>query len=997
MGASSRTSVIELAEAELIVRAAAASLFGVEPDEDWACAWVRSPDGGVLPGLLQVRCGGLRRVFVHDGQVVGERGVAVASRIFEELVAAGVLVQDRWLWLEALGHLGVIPAPVWQGPHWSWTQVESRYAVSYVNPSVVLASRSDGGASLTVYRESLDGGGLRGARVGVFGAGQQHDGAGLPGSTHLRWVVDLTAAGQLSAWEEVEAWFGAERRWIPVDALGGVEDSINAPVAPASQVGGAEPDDEGDAEGALPYFSAVEHLRDAFGRVALLLERHCSRHWYRLVDGSRRLSDVRVSLYEVQRVLVGASDGVRHAPADSGLRSPVELDGLLATHMAAMEARAAATIGGHAVRLPLEDLRAMFNLDAREMDLLLVLAGLQLDPGLARVATWAWADANVRQATVGFVAEVVSSTDEERLRAARVGLAGHPLAALGLFELSAPERWGGPAPAMQLRIGLASRITTFLTVDEAELTTEAKLAMSGLEGCARLHEPSRGARLGHPTAEVQAELVRALRVARLHAQRSAPGADLRRIGEHTPVVLVAAVDPRMVDLAVQPCVGDQRLLSVDLSRARLASASSEVVARLLGAVLREARLVDAFVHIALGDVADDAWSEVLLPALVAVLPHLRAPVVLSAVRLTRDLYHRIGPCPRLTLSMPDAGQRAALWQHHLAGPVSRQPELAYQVPSLANQYVLTPFDVEDAVQQAMMQSGVEGADRRRGTLEPEDIHRAVREQIEHKLRALAEPFTTSLTWDDLILPPELKQRLAEIVEYGGNARMVNEEWGFDRLNSYGGGLSALFGGPPGTGKTLSAAIVAREMGYELYRVDLSRIVDKYIGETEKNLSRIFDEAERSRAALLFDEADSLFAKRTEVKSSTDRYANQEVTYLLQRMENFDGVSFLTTNLADGLDEAFQRRIKFRLDFRMPDAEQREVLWRGMMPVRAPVGDDIQWLKLARTFEMAPGHIKNAVVRAAFMAARDRHVIDHAVLWKAAVIEYRELGNLIREL
>src|SRR6185503_18530071 len=190
----------------------------------------------------------------------------------------------------------------------------------------------------------------------------------------------------------------------------------------------------------------------------------------------------------------------------------------------------------------------------------------------------------------------------------------------------------------------------------------------------------------------------------------------------------------------------------------------------------------------------------------------------------------------------------------------------------------------------------------------DDLGDAARLMFSHRLGGMAQRIPTGFTWDDLVLPQETLDAVREVVRFARYRPVLLEDWGFASKLPYGRGVSAILAGPPGTGKTMVAQLLANELGFDLYRIDLSQVVNKYIGETEKNLARIFEEAESSHAVLFFDEADSLFAKRTEVKSSNDRYANLEVNYLLQRMETFDGVTLLATNLEQGLDDAFKRRV-----------------------------------------------------------------------------------------
>jgi len=192
---------------------------------------------------------------------------------------------------------------------------------------------------------------------------------------------------------------------------------------------------------------------------------------------------------------------------------------------------------------------------------------------------------------------------------------------------------------------------------------------------------------------------------------------------------------------------------------------------------------------------------------------------------------------------------------------------------------------------------------------------------------------------------------------------------------------------------MAAGLVAQELGLDLYQIDLSRMVSKYVGETEKNLAQVFDAAEAGHAVLLFDEADALFSKRTEVKSSVDRYANLEVNYLLQRMEAFSGITILTTNFDNAIDEAFRRRLAFRIAFPVPELEERERLWRAVIPERA-LGKDIDFDELARRFEMSGGYIKNAALRAAFLAAADGTQIRMSHLMRAAGVEYASMGKVV---
>jgi SpoVK/Ycf46/Vps4 family AAA+-type ATPase len=207
------------------------------------------------------------------------------------------------------------------------------------------------------------------------------------------------------------------------------------------------------------------------------------------------------------------------------------------------------------------------------------------------------------------------------------------------------------------------------------------------------------------------------------------------------------------------------------------------------------------------------------------------------------------------------------------------------------------------------------------------------------------------------------------------------------------GITALFAGSPGTGKTMVAGVIARDLGLDLYRVDVSRISSRWLGETEKNLGQLFDAAEDGQVMLLFDEADSLFGKRTEVKSSNDRYANMEVNYLLQRLDSFEGIAILTTNFGKAIDPAFKRRLTYRMTFPFPDEDMREQLWRSLIPPQVPIQGRINYSDLAQRFRLSGGYIRNAALRAAFLAAEEGTPLSHDHIERAIRMEFREIGKL----
>ncbi|MFT3697054.1 MAG: ATP-binding protein [Kofleriaceae bacterium] len=269
----------------------------------------------------------------------------------------------------------------------------------------------------------------------------------------------------------------------------------------------------------------------------------------------------------------------------------------------------------------------------------------------------------------------------------------------------------------------------------------------------------------------------------------------------------------------------------------------------------------------------------------------------------------------------------------------------------------------------------------------------IRQTRDARLSQFARRVDKLATWSSIVLPPDITDSLRELIGRVRHRKTVFDTWGMSKAIATSRGLTALFQGPPGTGKTLVAGVIARELGLDLYQIDISKVMSKWIGETERNLSQIFDAAEDGQVVLLFDEADSLFAKRTEVRSSNDRYANLEVNYLLQRLDAFEGIAILTTNLGTSIDQAFKRRMSFRLSFPFPDEETREQLWRAHLPPEMPIEGALALDVLARKYQLSGGYIRNACMRAAFLAAQSDSALHQHHLERAVALEFAELGKL----
>jgi SpoVK/Ycf46/Vps4 family AAA+-type ATPase len=279
----------------------------------------------------------------------------------------------------------------------------------------------------------------------------------------------------------------------------------------------------------------------------------------------------------------------------------------------------------------------------------------------------------------------------------------------------------------------------------------------------------------------------------------------------------------------------------------------------------------------------------------------------------------------------------------------------------------------------------------------DDVIDAARAVSSPALGELARRLEPRHAWSDIVLPADALSRLHEFCARFRHRATVYEDWGYGSAGLSRPGTAALFVGLPGTGKTMAAEIVAADLGYDLYRIDLSAVVSKYVGETEKNLETIFRAAEQGEVVLLFDEADALFGKRSEVRDAHDRYANIEVAYLLQRLETYSGVAILTSNLNGNLDEAFLRRLDAIVEFPFPEEDERREIWRRSLPELAPRAEDVDVADLARAFKLTGGHIRNSALTAAFLAASEGEPISRRHMLHAIRREYEKVGKLVTEL
>lgn len=337
----------------------------------------------------------------------------------------------------------------------------------------------------------------------------------------------------------------------------------------------------------------------------------------------------------------------------------------------------------------------------------------------------------------------------------------------------------------------------------------------------------------------------------------------------------------------------------------------------------------------------------------------------------------------VTISLPSFGERREAWA------VLSQAE---DVQDVSAKFRLSVGQIADAAEVARLTASA------RGDASPshEDLDLGARQASSTKLAELAARLDPAFKWEDLVLPEKQLEVLKSISAYLRHRDLVLSEWGYERTVARNQGIKVLFAGESGTGKTMGGQVLAKELGLELFRIDLATMVSKYIGETEKNLDRVFDAAEGSNAILFFDEADALFGKRSEVRDSHDRYANIEVAYLLQKMEGYAGAVILATNFRQNIDDAFLRRLDVVVDFPFPEAEDRLRIWKLLLPDTAPLDDDIDIEFLSQQFKLSGGSIRNCSLAAAFLAADEDSKIGMRHLVRGVALEYGKQGRLTLE-
>jgi SpoVK/Ycf46/Vps4 family AAA+-type ATPase len=712
---------------------------------------------------------------------------------------------------------------------------------------------------------------------------------------------------------------------------------------------------------------SLAHLEAELARIDVLIQREVRRWQLAGQDPSDTFRGLRVSDDEAL--------GLLERPFGASWGATAELGPEQTAHEAAAAAaqqridEIVARAARQDIPLRLRHLVETFDLDAFDLDAFLICLAPTLDLRYERLYGYLQDDVTRRRPSVNLVLDLLCEPGPQRLLQLRRFADGAPLLAYALLE-RAPD-----APGMA-----PSLLGQSLLPDEA--------IVAWLLGNYRPHaDLGTHARLTPGGNPVHDEIL---------AGKAWPALQpaLRDTGGRPAVLVFHGPDQAGQEAAARLVAGElyRPLLRVDLTQAVSAEMPAPSVVR---AALRDARLTGAIPFLLGWDacLATDMRNTPVGDIQNQVNEHPQLVIIAGGSTWQARGREQDRNLVWMEFPVPDFAHRQALWQHFIALTEAPLPDpvSTLDLVDLAGQFSLTSLQIHDAAAAAADQARLRG-----GALDRAELFQAARSYSSPGLANLAHKIEARYTWSDIVLPADQLSMLKELIATVRGRPMVLETWGVGEKLAASAGVTILFAGPPGTGKTMAAEVIASELGLELYKIDLSTVVNKYIGETEKNLGRIFDEASNSNAILFFDEADALFGKRSEVKDAHDRYANIEVSYLLQRMETYDGVTILATNLRANLDEAFTRRLQFAVDFPFPDEAYRLRIWQALFPDSLPRADNIDLALLAQRFKLAGGNIRNIIVSAAYLAAADGGVVTMPHLLHGARRELQKMGRLVKE-
>ena len=723
--------------------------------------------------------------------------------------------------------------------------------------------------------------------------------------------------------------------------------------------------EEGQTAAALPFTSATEHIAAELDWLRLLVHRETLR----LKAANLLSADPFRGLYladEHVDAILRDWNSEQRRPPDPRITELEERAALLRESIDA-QLEESELIGSP---MPITQLAIKSGLNAFECHVLIAALAVEVDLRFESLYSWVRNDVTRKSPSIDLVLKLFCDNAEQSMKARSAFRPDAPLCANQLLRPASDQQERDPSfLARSLRID--ERVHDFLVHQQENdrPTIDTRLA-----SFTSISKPARRMATLHLSSELTAQLRRAAEI------------------PDDTILFLCGPEGSGKRSAVEALCSerDRTLLTVDLHKLMLSHSPSTTSLQLL---LREAILsnADLLFERAESVTSEDENSKRVLEGLQEIVPPAGVRIYIAGQARIANGTRRENRWHYFDFPIPSVPVRVQLWRDALHRiKADAMPDLDFDL--LASRFALTGGTIQRACADAASAARVQGGSGNLLFASPQ-LEAAARLQSNHGLRQFAQKVESTASWESLIVPQHIHRQLRDVCTAERFRNTVYSTWGFDQRLIAGKGLNVLFCGGSGTGKTMSAGILARELGRDLYRIDLSIVVSKYIGETEKQLSLIFREAKTSNAMLFFDEADALFGKRSEVKDAHDRYANVEIAYLLQKMEEYEGIVILATNLRRNMDDAFSRRMHHVIEFPFPDAEHRERIWRSILPPAAPVAADVNFSFLARQFELTGGSIRNIALAAVFLAAEEAAPIrmEHCVI--ATALELQKNGKL----
>lgn len=697
------------------------------------------------------------------------------------------------------------------------------------------------------------------------------------------------------------------------------------------------------------YENNLQHLLEELRRIDLIVSLNLKKWRVEHGEGADSFQGLYISENEVDAIL-------QTPPFETKLDFSSELDKIEAFAREIQNKKIESINQKKELRIHI--LSELFDLQPFEVDALLISLASELDLRYEKLYSYMQNDVTRKRPTVDLVIRLLCFSIEERFKARDFFSPSAPLLRNRLIYLT-DDRSESQVTLLSKSIKVDERIIGFLLGSD-EIDQRIRNFSSIVEPKSSFNDLI--------LAEVHKNTLMGL--IRQYSNLNKP----LMLYLHGPY----GTGKKMTAEAVCMELGE-KLLVVD-SKPLMKDGSFET----LKIVLREAMLQNSCAHLE----GINTWAEKdtgVNPAiLIRELDHFPKWVFLSGDQPWEPGILQNHSFISIAFPTPSFVLRKRLWELFLNGNPARDADAS----ALATKFKFSGGQIRDAIFTARNIAMANGCSK----LSMDNLYQGCKAQSNRNLSAYARKINPHYTWEDIVLPKDMKEQLKEICGYIKYRGTVYADWGFDKKLSLGKGLNALFSGPSGTGKTMAAEIIANDAGLDLYKIDLSSVVSKYIGETEKNLKNIFDEAETSNAILFFDEADALFGKRSEVRDSHDRYANIEINYLLQKIEEYEGIVILASNFCNNIDEAFLRRMHFKIEFPLPDEKLREKIWRNIFPKETPVQENLDFNFLSK-FKLTGGNIKNIALNSAFLAAGNSGEVKMEHIIRAAKREFQKIGKL----